>query len=104
MRCPVGYNWIDSLKAHCEANVTDEELATAGSTFPHDPPTTKEGYFYRKIFEKIFGKYKATQGLRKSIVKWVPLWSDSDDPSGRAQKFHAAAYTKAEADGGESIA
>jgi hypothetical protein len=25
-------------------------------------------------------------------VKWIPRWSESEDPSGRAQRFHAEAY------------
>lgn len=90
----VGYNWIDGLKDHCDAEITDAMLKTAVKAFPHDPPTTKEAYFYRKIFEETFGHYEGTQGLREGIVKWVPLWSDSDDPSGRAQQFHAEAYSK----------
>lgn len=89
----VGYSWIDGLKDYCSTQVTDEQLADAPKTFPHDPPLTKEAYHYRVIFERIFGKYEATQGLRDGIVKWIPLWSDSDDPSGRAQRFHAA-YSK----------
>lgn len=90
----VGYNWIDGLKDHCEAKVSDEMLKGASSEFPHDPPHTKEAYFYRQMFEEIFGKYKGTKGIRQTIHRWIPLWSDSDDPSGRAQKFHAAAYSK----------
>lgn len=90
----VGYNWIDSLKDYCNANVSDEMLGNAGKTFKHDPPTTKEGYYYRILFEKAFGSYDGVQGLREGIRKWVPLWSESDDPSGRAQKFHTTSYLK----------
>ena len=90
----VGYSWIDGLKDYCAEKVSDEQLANAAKTFPHDPPTTKEAYHYRVIFEDIFGKYEGAQGLREGIVKWIPLWSDSDDPSGRAQRFHAHAYDK----------
>lgn len=90
----VGYSWIDGLKDHCASKVTDEMLANAAKTFPHQPPATKEAYHYRVIFEDIFGKYEGTQGLREGVVKWIPLWSDSDDPSGRAQRFHTHAYSK----------
>lgn len=90
----VGYNWIDGLKDYCDEQVTDKMLMNAKETFSHDPPSTKEAYYYRQIFEEIFGQYEGTKGLREGVVKWVPLWSDSDDPSGRAQKFHAAAYSK----------
>ncbi len=30
----VGYNWIDTLIAHCAAQVTDEQLATAAEKYP----------------------------------------------------------------------
>lgn len=90
----VGYNWIDGLKEHCDAEVTDKMFKAAAETFPHDPPKTKEAYLYRQIFENAFGKFEACQGLRDGILNWVPLWSDSDDPSGRVSKFHAAAYSK----------
>lgn len=90
----VGYNWIDGLKDHCAKVVSDDQLKEAAKLFPHDPPTTKEGYYYRQLFEKIFGGYEGAQGLRDGIRKWVPLWSESDDPSGRAQKFHTDAYSQ----------
>lgn len=90
----VGYNWIDGLKEHCEREVSDEQLEKAAEIFPHDTPKTKEAYYYRAIFEKLFGKYEAAESLRHGVERWVPLWCDSEDPSGRAQKFHAAAYSK----------
>eukprot|EP00172_Hildenbrandia_rubra_P002398 Plantae.Rhodophyta-Hildenbrandia_rubra.ctg32237.p1 GENE.Plantae.Rhodophyta-Hildenbrandia_rubra.ctg32237~~Plantae.Rhodophyta-Hildenbrandia_rubra.ctg32237.p1 ORF type:complete len:556 (-),score=96.44 Plantae.Rhodophyta-Hildenbrandia_rubra.ctg32237:1176-2843(-) len=88
----VGYSWIDGLKEHCSKSVSDSDMASAAQTFPHDPPTTKEAYFYRKIFEKLYGDHKGVEGLRQSIFKWIPKWSDSTDPSGRAQKVHVSAY------------
>ncbi|RZA10059.1 MAG: asparagine synthase B, partial [Lysobacteraceae bacterium] len=42
----VGYGWIDGLKAHAEAQVSDRELAAADKRFPFNPPQTKEAYFY----------------------------------------------------------
>lgn len=97
----MGYNWIDGLKEYCDVHVTDKMLANAAQTFEFDPPKTKEAYHYRQLFEDIFGKYEGAQGLREGVYKWVPLWSDSDDPSGRAQKFHTAAYCKT-ANGGST--
>lgn len=90
----VGYNWIDGLKDYCDEQISDDMLLKAPNVFAHDPPTTKEAYYYRKLFEDIFGKYEGIQGIRQGIHKWVPLWSDSDDPSGRASEFHAKAYSK----------
>lgn len=84
----VGYNWIDGLRDHCAAAVSDEALANAATRFTHDPPKSKEAYFYRDLFEGIYGLYEAVQGLRASIQRWVPKWSDTEDPSGRVQKIH----------------
>ncbi|WP_267117741.1 asparagine synthase B, partial [Xanthomonas sacchari] len=50
----VGYGWIDGLKAHAEAQVSDRELAAADKRFPVNPPQTKEAYYYRSLFERVF--------------------------------------------------
>mmetsp|Transcript_14980 Transcript_14980/g.37091 ORF Transcript_14980/g.37091 Transcript_14980/m.37091 type:complete len:562 (+) Transcript_14980:25-1710(+) len=88
----VGYNWIDGLKIHCEKSISDKELEEAAAVFDYDPPKTKEAYFYRRIFEERFGSSAAVQGLREGVHPWIPKWSDSTDPSGRAQRSHVAAY------------
>jgi asparagine synthase (glutamine-hydrolysing) len=86
----VGYNWIDGLKAFCDSHVSDDELHNAAARFTYDPPTTKEAYYYRMIFEKHYGSYPSAQSLRSCVHKWIPLWSESTDPSGRAQRVHVA--------------
>jgi asparagine synthase (glutamine-hydrolysing) len=48
----VGYSWIDSLKAHANAQVSDQQLANAKFRFPYNTPATKEAYFYRELFER----------------------------------------------------
>ena len=68
----VRYSWIDGLKYYCAEKVSDEQLANAAKTFPHDPSTTKEAYNYRVIFEGIFGKHECAQSLREGIFKWIP--------------------------------
>lgn len=57
----VGYGWIDGLKAHAEAQVSDRELAAADKRFPYNPPQTKEAYYYRSLFEQFYPD-------RKSVV------------------------------------
>ena len=52
----VGYDWVDSLGKHAEAEVTDEMFAARFERFPPTeyapiPPTTKEYYLLRSIFE-----------------------------------------------------
>ena len=49
----VGYGWIDGLKAHAEAQVSDASCRRR-TRFPVNPPQTKEAYFYRRIFEELF--------------------------------------------------
>jgi len=50
----VGYGWIDGLKAHAELQVSDRVLAAADKRFAHNPPQTKEAYYYRHLFEQFF--------------------------------------------------
>ena len=80
----VGYSWIDSLIAHCESMVTDAELAMAEERFPINPPTTKEAYYYRCIFEAHYPQADAA----KTVQKWIPKWQKNTDPSGRAAAEH----------------
>ncbi|KAI9346024.1 glutamine-hydrolyzing asparagine synthase [Zopfochytrium polystomum] len=95
----VGYSWIDGLKDTAERCVTDEEFASRAETFPHDPPTTKEAYWYRRVFEKHFPQ----RACLESVVRWIPRrdWGCSEDPSGRAQKAHNAAYVAPQAPAAE---
>ncbi|KAI8366785.1 asparagine synthase [Radiomyces spectabilis] len=86
----VGYSWIDTLKEISLQKVTDEEFATASQRYTKDAPTTKEAFMYRVMFEKWFPQEACTA----SVVRWVPRadWGCPEDPSGRAQKVHEAAY------------
>ena len=98
----VGYSWIDSLKAHAEERVSDEELAAAEERFPINPPDTKEGYFYRTMFEAHFPLDTCARTVPggKSVacstpeaLAWDPSFASAADPSGRAVKgVHADAY------------
>lgn len=85
----VGYSWIDTLIAHGESQVTDEQLATAHELYPHNTPTTKEAYFYRSIFHEHFPQETAA----KTVLKWIPKWQENTDPSGRANEAHTQADT-----------
>ncbi|URL59804.1 asparagine synthase B [Luteibacter flocculans] len=89
----VGYGWIDGLKAHAEAMVTDREFAAAAARFPFNTPATKEAYFYRSLFETHFPgeACAATVPGGKSIacsspaaLAWDPSFAAAADPSGRA--------------------
>ncbi len=89
----VGYGWIDGLKAHAEAHVSDRELAAAAKRFPINPPLTKEGYHYRRLFEGFFPGAAAAHTVPggKSIacsspaaIAWDASFAAAADPSGRA--------------------
>ena len=64
----VGYSWIDGVKEHASMSVTDEEFSRASDIYPHDTPTTKEAFYYRKIFTSFFPGDKCLE----SVVRWIP--------------------------------
>ena len=91
----VGYGWIDGLKAHAEACVSDREFAAAASRYRFNTPASKEAFFYRSIFERHFpgAACAATVPGGKSIacstpeaLAWDPAFASVADPSGRAVK------------------
>jgi len=98
----VGYGWIDALKDHADAEVSDRELAEAAHRFPLNPPTTKEAYFYRRIFQRHFPSpaAAATVPAGPSIacstpeaLAWDASFAGQADPSGRAMRgVHAQSY------------
>ena len=97
----VGYGWIDGLKAHADAQVSDRELAAASKRFPVNPPQTKEAYFYRCVFERFYPGQACAETVPggKSIacsspaaIAWDASFAAAADPSGRAVAgVHAAA-------------
>jgi asparagine synthase (glutamine-hydrolysing) len=91
----VGYSWIDSLKAHAEARITDRQLAEAAERFPIGTPLTKESYVYRAIFEELFPHPSAAACVpygpsvacsSAAALEWDPSFKANADPSGRAVK------------------
>ncbi|WP_334049130.1 asparagine synthase B [Alteromonas gracilis] len=91
----VGYSWIDSIRDFVENEVTDQQLATAEFRFPVNTPDTKEGYYYRTIFESYFPQESAARCVPggKSIacstaeaLEWDESFKNNADPSGRSMK------------------
>ncbi|WP_147651518.1 asparagine synthase B [Vulcaniibacterium gelatinicum] len=89
----VGYGWIDGLKAHAEAQVSDADFAAAAERFPVNPPATKEAYWYRVLFERHFPGEACARTVPggKSIacsspaaLAWDASFARMADPSGRA--------------------
>jgi asparagine synthase (glutamine-hydrolysing) len=97
----VGYGWVDHLKAIAEKEVSDQMFGNAANRFPHNTPTTKEGYRYRMIFEECFPGEAAEKTVPggKSIacsteraMNWDKSFASRADPSGRAAGVHDSAY------------
>lgn len=98
----VGYSWIDSLKVLVEQQVTDEQMKQKACRFPIQPPSTKEEYFYRSLFEQHFPSDTAALCVPSlpSIACSTPValeWDEAfrlqNEPSGRAiSTVHDDAY------------
>ncbi|XP_021715335.1 asparagine synthetase [glutamine-hydrolyzing] 1-like [Chenopodium quinoa] len=109
----VGYSWIDGLKAHAEQHVTDKMMQHAEYIFPHNTPNTKEAYYYRMIFERLFPQNSARMTVpggpsvacsTAKAIEWDQAWSTNLDPSGRAALgVHNAAYEQQPATSKNSI-
>ena len=89
----VGYGWIDGLKAHAQGQVSDADFADAAQRFPVNTPLTKEAYFYRAVFERVFPGEACANTVPggKSIacstpaaLAWDAAFANAADPSGRA--------------------
>ncbi|MEM0912361.1 MAG: asparagine synthase B [Pseudomonadota bacterium] len=91
----VGYSWIDSIRDFVKSEVSDQQLSTTQFRFPVNTPDTKEGYYYRTIFEDFFPQESAAKCVPggKSIacstveaLEWDESFKQSADPSGRSMK------------------
>ncbi|MBW8075299.1 MULTISPECIES: asparagine synthase B [Metallibacterium] len=89
----VGYGWIDALKAHAEAAVSDAQMAMAARRYPINTPTGKEAYLYRSIFERHFAGEAAARLVpggpsiacsTPTAFRWSQAFAGMNDPSGRA--------------------
>jgi len=75
----VGESWKSCITKHVEKLYTSENLLEATTKYKHLPPLTKEGLWYREIFEKHYGS-KCVKLLDKY---WMPKWQPETviDPS-----------------------
>ncbi len=98
----VGYAWIDSLKAHAAAQISDQQLASARFRFPYNTPPTKEAYLYRDLFHRHYPQAWAAECVpggpsvacsTAAALEWDASLKNVLDPSGRSvQAVHNAAY------------
>ena len=89
----VGYGWIDSLKVHADTQVSDAQMAMAAQRYAINPPSSKEAFFYRTLFEKHFPGDHAARLVpggpsiacsTPTAYRWSQEFADKADPSGRA--------------------
>ncbi|XP_039676326.1 asparagine synthetase [glutamine-hydrolyzing] [Perca fluviatilis] len=71
-------SWYISLQEHLESMVNDDQMEKAHKMFPHNPPRTKEAYYFRQVFEKHY------PGRAEWLSHyWMPRWTNATDPSAR---------------------
>ena len=79
-------SWYQIIQEWVDNKVTEEEMVNAATTYPYCTPTTKEAYYYRKLFCELVGEH------RQEVIPgyWQPKWSadgievtDYMDPSAR---------------------
>src|SRR5574344_1088739 len=98
----VGYSWIDTLKKVAESKVSDAQFAIRAKRFPINTPVTKEEYYYREIFSRLFPSETAAKTVpheasvacsTAKALEWDAAWKNMDEPSGRAVLgVHEKAY------------
>jgi asparagine synthase (glutamine-hydrolysing) len=72
-------SWHKIIQNHVDSMVTDSEYNKFGLRMTHCQPQLKESYYYRKVFESLFGKNAV------SVLPhlWLPNWTNEVDPSAR---------------------
>ena len=98
----VGYGWIDAVRDFTAEQVSDAEMSRAAGRFPHNPPASKEAYWFRSVFEQHFPLASAAQCVpggptvacsTPEAVLWDKALQEMNDPSGRAMRtVHKDAY------------
>jgi asparagine synthase (glutamine-hydrolysing) len=80
-------SWSTVIKEYVDKQVTDAEYDSQKSQFTFNPPQTKEAYYYRSIFHKLYGD--ACDQL--TPYQWLPKWcGEVLDPSARVLSIYEA--------------
>ncbi|ELW49151.1 Asparagine synthetase [glutamine-hydrolyzing] [Tupaia chinensis] len=79
-------SWFKILQEYVEHQVDDAMMAAAAQKFPFNTPKTKEGYYYRQIFERHY------PGRADWLTHyWMPKWINATDPSARTLTHYKSA-------------
>uniref|UniRef100_G1U2E5 Asparagine synthetase [glutamine-hydrolyzing] n=1 Tax=Oryctolagus cuniculus TaxID=9986 RepID=G1U2E5_RABIT len=79
-------SWFRILQEYVEHQVDDTMMEAAAQRFPFNTPKTKEGYYYRQIFERHY------PGRADWLTHyWMPKWISATDPSARTLSHYKSA-------------
>ena len=77
---PSDDSWYTTIQKYTKIIVKDNDMKNI--TYRHCTPKTKESLYFRNLFDKLFSdKYC-------NVIPeiWMPMWTDTDDPSARTIK------------------
>ncbi|XP_060013055.1 asparagine synthetase [glutamine-hydrolyzing] isoform X2 [Lagenorhynchus albirostris] len=78
-------SWFRILQEYIDHQVDDAVMASAAQKFAVNTPKTKEGYYYRQIFERHY------PGRADWLPHyWMPRWTSATDPSARTLTHYKA--------------
>ncbi|KAI7798430.1 asparagine synthetase [glutamine-hydrolyzing] isoform X2 [Triplophysa rosa] len=76
-------SWYTSLQKHSESAINESQLENGPKRFPFNPPTTKEGFYIRQTFEKMYPNHSEW-----IPHYWMPRWIEATDPSARTLSIY----------------
>lgn len=73
-------SWYQYIEDYTNIYISSEEFENRGERFPFNTPVSKEAYYFRMLFENVFGYHNADN----IPYMWLPKWSgDVKNPSAR---------------------
>jgi asparagine synthase (glutamine-hydrolysing) len=72
-------SWHKTIQGHVDTLISDQEFEKYKSRYAHCTPVLKESFYYRKVFESMFG----VSSVATTPHFWMPRWTVTDDPSAR---------------------
>jgi len=78
-------SWHSIIQKLCDEKITDDELLNAKEKYSYCTPTTKEAYYFRSIFDELYGDKFS------NVIPgfWMPEWSNATDPSARTLNIYS---------------
>ena len=83
-------SWSIIIQEYVDKLISDKEFETESVKYTHNPPLTKEAYYYRKVFHEKYdeGGYSYNN---LTPYMWLPKWcGDIKDPSARVLNIYKA--------------